>query len=102
MPQQSLLPDQYPPMTSLTLEVRSWPHTPEPDQIFVGVRVGVGGKNPKTRASITMTGVERDYLNTLFEDVTTAYMWGETTRDVVRAVGRVTKLAKAHARSHSF
>lgn len=100
MPQQSVFPDQYPPMTSFAVEVRSFPLTPDAETVSVLVKVGTGtDTSPKTRWASTLKGLERDYLDTLLEAATMAYMYEATPKDVVKACASVKKLARAHAAS---
>lgn len=101
MPQQSLLPE-HPAMTSLAVEVRSYPLTPSPDVVQILVKVGVGSAALKARWAGTLTGVERDYLDTLCETITATFMYGETPRDIARACADVKRLARKHAANHEF
>lgn len=89
-------------MTSLQVHVRSYPHTEHPDEVEVSIAVAVGQEGLKTRHVLTLKGVQCDYLNTLVEDVTNAYMYEEKPAHVVRAAASVHKLAKAHAIQHEF
>jgi len=89
-------------MTSLNLLVRSFPLTPDPEQVVIWVQVGIGSKEAKTRQVVQLQGVERDFLNTLVEEITSTFMYGETPRDVVRAASAVKTLAKRHARDCEF
>lgn len=89
-------------MTALTVTIRSWPRTASPDQVYVDVACSTGSGPLKTRASVTFTDLERDYLNTLVEDVVSTYMYGETPRDLARSVASVAKLARAHQRKHGM
>lgn len=101
MPQQSLLPDM-PAMTSLSIEIRSYPHTPYPDEVDIEVSIGTGGKPRKTVWAGRWRGYECDYLNTLVEDVASTYMYGETRKDVKSTCAGVAKLARRHATDHQF
>lgn len=89
-------------MTSLVVTVRGFPHTPDIETCQIFVAVGVGGKDPKTRIVATLTGIERDYVDTLVQDATNAYLYEETPKDVVRAIADVTRLARKHARDHGL
>lgn len=103
MPQQSLMPESYPPMTALAFEVRSFPRTPDAETVSVLVKVATGATGDlKTRYATTLKGLERDYLDTLVEAATTSYMYEATTRDVVKACAAVKRLARAHAAAHEF
>lgn len=101
MPQQSLLPE-HPAMTSLRITVRSYPHTSFPDQVAVEVAVGNGGKDLKTVTSLGLQGVGCDFLDTLVQEAVSSYMYGETRKDVRRAVLDVYKASKAHEVTHQF
>lgn len=101
MPQQSILPDQ-PAMTGFALEVRSYPRTPSPDVVQISVKVSTGTQPLKARWIADFAGLERDYLDTLCTSAMSAFMYGETPRDVAKACASVHHLAKAHARQHEF
>lgn len=101
MPQQSLLPD-HPAMTQCVLRIESWPHTKFSDEVRLTVQIGVGGQDPSSAVVAVLKGVEADYLNTLVEDTVSAYMYGETVKDVRQAVNDVWRLARAHGAAHQF
>lgn len=101
MPQQSLLPD-HPAMTALTLKVESWPRTEHPDEVRINVQVATGEGDPSTVTVVVLQGVECDFVNTVVEDATTAYMYGERPKDVRRSVNDVWRLARAHGARHQF
>lgn len=100
MPQQSLLND-HPAMTRLELRIKSFPHTKHPDQVDIEIRCAVGSEAVKTRYVCSLTHNERDYLNTMVTEVTMAYMYGETPRDLCVAAASVRKLARFHEHSTS-
>lgn len=98
MPQQTLLPDN-PPMTRLTLEITD--RTPDlVDGVNVTVRVAVGQEPLRTVAVASLHGRMSEYLNTLVEEVTSAWHYEGSPRDVARTVASVVKVARKHARAH--
>lgn len=100
MPQQSILPD-HPPMTGLTIELRA-PVPGERDCTDVWVAVGYGHRSPSTVWIAGFPGVEADYLDTVVTAATTAYLYGETGRDVAKACADVKKMSRMHARRSTF
>lgn len=101
MPQQSLLSD-HPAMTSLVIEVLSYPLTQSVDDVRVTVKIGTGAKPAKARWAGTLVGIEADYLDTLVTTATATYMYGETTRAVAKACADVCRLARKHRRAHEY
>lgn len=101
MPQQSLLPD-HPAMAALQITVMTYPNTTVMGDVDVTIGVGLVGGDLKTRHVVTLHGIEADYLDTLVDAATSAFMYEETPAHVVRAVAGVCKLARSHGLTGQF
>lgn len=88
-------------MTSLRLDVRA-PSPGLTDFTSLTVMVGCGWRDPKTRWSGSLPGLEADFLATLVSEATSAWLYEETPRDVVRALAGVKRLARLHNRDADF
>lgn len=101
MPQLRLNP-QDPTPNRIRITVESFPRTPDPETVHVAVLVTSDPGCVLGGWSGSLHRNERDYLNTLVEAATMAYMYGEGSRDVARACAGVKKLARAHEASTDF
>jgi len=102
MPQTSMFPSVVPEMGRLTLITETWPLTTQADEYVITAKIDLSGRLVPSIMVWTLTGSQRDYYATLVSEVTSAWRWGETPREVWRAGNDIVRIARQHARSADY